>query len=736
MVTPRHNDNPPQAGFQHKLILMHTARRSTARHVCSSILIGATVIIGIGLSGCSATGRSTRTPDRALAVPQQNVIYLVPGRIAVIPVRIDGPIDGTGAYPVRFGKDVPADASLYWIAVSSNDPLKGTAELTAVERSTSIASRASSWMELSIGGNRAFWSATPASKGVRPASTGTWAVVIRTPSFPSEGLSSRDALLTSPRSSDAGKQRPKTIRLGTYETAIQWIDDPSKQEAAWSLPPLISEAALQSPWLRGTLDILAHSPQHRWRVRLATGQPFGLAPNSPISPNASEPPPSHTGAGGTPTDMFLDPILEAMATHVELQWRVALGRLAAESESTALAVAKRLSEVVDFGNGIAMPAWESDAAAVAQLFDLMMSPGIVSGDTADRARLWLESRPTTAVCVTDDAGAADRLTAGAISTFLVANLTDDPTASWAPPPRATVSMEIIAVGPHSAKLVRAISPAAAGVTAGGNSDTEGGAGETLPLSSARASRDGVVIPIRAGAFDLRRRACPWRVPAFPPGCTVGPLRPDWTMRGWLAQAGAPDERADPGPWAARDAADPAWAAAGMIYLGSPSDLPIAMQGSEGGTEQWILYLECLRSSSPQTELATLPPGPMDAGTAQRPGGFLRVWLGPANAPLAVYKVMPDGGIINESPGAGNHAGPPLTSAGTPISARVATEKTRWSCWVPLPKNAIERDGAIRVGLERIDDRGVRSAWPRPMFPWQYEPGRAAIDTKGWTQVKP
>jgi hypothetical protein len=437
--------------------------------------------------------------------------------------------------------------------------------------------------------------------------------------------------------------------------------------------------------------------------------------------------------------MFLDPVLEAMATHIELQWRAALGRLAAESESTALAVAKRLTEIIDFGGGIAMPAWESDSTTVAQLFELMMSPGIVQGDIAGRARLWLESRPSFATCVTDDAGSADKVTSGSISTFVVANLTDDPAASWAPPPHATVSMEIVAVPPHSAKHVRAINPApATRSTTGSDQDAD----VSIPLASARAARDGVIIPIRAGSIDLRRRACPWRVPAFPPGCTVGPLRPDWTMRGWLAQAAAFDERPDPGPWNNGEPAEPAWTAAGMIYLGSPSDLPISMQSSTVGAQQWILYLECLRAPPSTSANSTSQPESasslMVPAQGQIASGFLRIWLGPASAPLAVYKVMHDGTIIDESPGAGGGArvGPPLTTNGTVISARVATEKTRWSCWIPLPTTAIERDGALRIGIERVDERGVRAAWPRPMFPWQYEPGRASIDTRAWTQVKP
>jgi len=54
----------------------------------------------------------------------------------------------------------------------------------------------------------------------------------------------------------------------------------------------------------------------------------------------------------------------------------------------------------------------------------------------------------------------------------------------------------------------------------------------------------------------------------------------------------------------------------------------------------------------------------------------------------------------------------------------------WSAWVPIPAS-VQAGRLVRVGMQRVDARGVRSAWPRPMMPWQIEPGRVALDLGQW-----
>jgi len=51
--------------------------------------------------------------------------------------------------------------------------------------------------------------------------------------------------------------------------------------------------------------------------------------------------------------------------------------------------------------------------------------------------------------------------------------------------------------------------------------------------------------------------------------------------------------------------------------------------------------------------------------------------------------------------------------------------------LPLPPDAIEPGGRLRVGLTRTDATGRRTAWPRRLLPWDSEPGRLAVDLNAW-----
>jgi hypothetical protein len=39
-----------------------------------------------------------------------------------------------------------------------------------------------------------------------------------------------------------------------------------------------------------------------------------------------------------------------------------------------------------------------------------------------------------------------------------------------------------------------------------------------------------------------------------------------------------------------------------------------------------------------------------------------------------------------------------------------------------------------IGIERVDARGRRFAWPEPMLPWQIEPARVIIDLGAWDEL--
>src|SRR5690606_19882026 len=107
-----------------------------------------------------------------------------------------------------------------------------------------------------------------------------------------------------------------------------------------------------------------------------------------------------------------------------------------------------------------------------------------------------------------------------------------------------------------------------------------------------------------------------------------------------------------------------------------------------------------------------------------PQEHVRVWLGPFRRPFSVLRIGSDGAVVDEiasSAASEQRAG----------GVRVVREAGKWIVQAEVPAECIEADGSLRIGIERTDARGRRTAWPRPMLPWQSEPGRAAVGTNSW-----
>ncbi len=208
---------------------------------------------------------------------------------------------------------------------------------------------------------------------------------------------------------------------------------------------------------------------------------------------------------------------------------------------------------------------------------------------------------------------------------------------------------------------------------------------TLPKDRSRGKRP-ATITARAGSWEASLSTTSARVPVEPPGLRLGPLAHDWSMESWLA--------------AAPRAAPASYGTAGWLH--SP--------GADGTLE---LFVEC-RVPPDRPGSAT---GPVDT----RDADVVRVWLGPTTMPTSVLRITRAGTVSEEAPG------PRLVRA--PASVRIVEGVDRWSFRLPIPTEVVERDGALRLGLTRDDPTGRRAAFPRPMMPWQREPGRLAIDTK-------
>lgn len=190
---------------------------------------------------------------------------------------------------------------------------------------------------------------------------------------------------------------------------------------------------------------------------------------------------------------------------------------------------------------------------------------------------------------------------------------------------------------------------------------------------ARPAQREIKVQIADWSRTLDALAAPAAV--SPPGVRIGPLALPFSMRTFLAQQVA--------------LPDAAHAAAALIQRKPASD-------------DWQIYAECLA-----------PPGEQPAREGAR--DTLRFFFGPRATPRLVLEFSPDA----QTPG-----------------ASIRRDDDRWVLFADLPPDAFEPDGTLLVGVERVDARGVRSVWPRPVLPWDDAPSRVAVDPSTWPQIRP
>lgn len=209
------------------------------------------------------------------------------------------------------------------------------------------------------------------------------------------------------------------------------------------------------------------------------------------------------------------------------------------------------------------------------------------------------------------------------------------------------------------------------------------AGDRVPLALPPAS--GITVTAAGVARTLPVASRP--VPAVPPGVLIGPFSRDWTADSFTAQAVTVERTI-----------------AGSITPG------------EGGA--WTLYIECRAGgAAPPVLLGELGPVRVDDPA----GESVRVWLGPVGAPAQCLEVRPDGQTRRVRP----------DTQITDAAVRTSRLPGGWCATVQIPPALVGDDGLLRVAIEHRSALGLRCAWPRPMFPWQQEPGRIVIDTGAW-----
>lgn len=649
-------------------------------------MVSAVAVVGLGamgtLVGCGGApapivggaAEPGDAPVRAAGLePVESVLVLSPGAMLVAPVEVRGALP-VGPIAVRVGSgsgEAGAElrGRLVWIGVRPRGEEAG-APAYALD-----------WM-----GDPGRWSVTEAGLPIRPDATGMWAVVAPVPA----GLPVRGATTVTIGS----RPTPAVVVVGEAEGAGWPVFSPPaglRRETVASMQA--------SPWLARALGVAAMSPVERWRSRLA----WRLLGRPDL---AGEPAP-----GRRPVDAIADPVLEGLAAQLERRWAAGLARVHAVDPVAASELAWRLAAVVDMGGGVAMPAWGVQTEAVRRLGEDLVNPVLSGHEAATRARIWVSEQRRAVAWIADDAGLADAATGASITVAGVANLTLEPALAWAAYEGGARSAELAAAGALSAGRVACVAPV-------------GG---------------GTVVQVGVGTRTMVRDAAPAVVPVRPPGLRIGPLVPDMSMVSWLAHGA---DAGTPTPVAV----EPEWATAALLYrteagaAGEPG-------AGEGGGGRWTLYIEC-RREPPPPEGATPAPesgraaqlSPPGIGEVQRgpvgpaTGGGraaapaseareeLRIWLGPAGAPSSRLRVFTSGLVLDDA------------TPGRPAErVAVRSEPDRWACWVPLPAQALPADGRLRIAIERTDARGVRTAWPRPMLPWQREPGRVVVDLNMWGQ---
>lgn len=374
-------------------------------------------------------------------------------------------------------------------------------------------------------------------------------------------------------------------------------------------------------------------------------------------------------AARPPSETFVDPVLEALANQTEGRWQVALATLQMADPELASVVKRRLAATVDFGEGVIAPAWPMLDSDLDTLLSDLLNTRLQPSQQVDRARAWLDAQPAAVAWVVDDAGGVGVSTGQVAATIGVANLVD----------RSVPVLTIAHPDEPASDMVPAPEWSAVGVRASllPESDSE-------PQARPQPGR-AATVEVRAAKWS---QYCPvFLTPArgTPPGVRLEPMRRDWDMVSWIAGR-------------APAAIEDQWSSAALLYFE-----PDPSGGAGEGT--WMVFIESRCPVIGQDEV-------------------VRVWLGAFGAPSAVINASSRGLVFDEM---ARRAGRPEDISGATVSRLGDT----WTARIPVPKTSIAQNGLLRVGVQRTDAFGRRSAWPRPMLPWQNEPGRIAVDTRAW-----
>ncbi|MBY0313865.1 MAG: hypothetical protein K2W85_17505 [Phycisphaerales bacterium] len=477
-----------------------------------------------------------------------------------------------------------------------------------------------------------------------------------------------------------GEREPAQVRADGRTLVVRWSPASDAPEVPGRDEP------------RSRLDEqfkeVGRSPLDRWRVRLALGTPIVDTP-------AQE-------------DRIDDPTIDGLARQLELQWDAAIRRVDQADPAMGRRLRAALAGLVLI-DGDPVHIWTESRERLETLRRELLAEGLTTQDAREIASGYLTTPGIEGAIVRDDAAAVNLKTGVAYPSVLMVNLTSAPAAAWVgrrqPARGAVTPSDMLRLEPLTGQTITF--PGENRRTAEVVGDDEVIARDRLSgvdasrLKQPTDTQRPDVLRFECGVGDwIGERAAVGRIaPVRPPGISIGPLLSDWTQESFVRALAAPSTNS---PMAAFD---PALGVQGRLF-----------RSGEAGS-RWTLYLECVSS--------------IEASADQ---SVIAVYLGPRTRATRIEVTLADGTMREYRAGKESSTGRALMSR----SAGVV------SIWMTIPADAIEisagrtgpsreSEGLLRLGLTRSTNEPsfARGSWPRPMFPWDDEPSRVALDLSTW-----
>ncbi len=466
------------------------------------------------------------------------------------------------------------------------------------------------------------WSATPEEKSTANARRGVRLISVSPPT---------DAL-------------GQGLWIGSKRIELQWIPSATmlagETNAQWT--PRLDEAQRSNTALLTHISPEATNPLTRWRFKLLTE---GLSPAKMRSDESAS---------------FSDPIIETWARQTEAIFRSAIRKLRRANPATADAFIHKLTQIITFPDGHIAPLWPSTDVDLLGLVEDLCHQTVTPDSAAATIEDWLNAQPAAAAWVRDDAagiGTIPESTTPVIFSSLGAvNLGNKPALATLQS-SGTPQLVRLEADASTERLISTLSPSP----------------NTTNLPQAT---------VRILDWQLQRTVAAIPIKLTPPGLSIGPLVPDWTMPALFRS----DETS--------------------LLAARPADIQITLtcnsQSVSGvGPEAQSGWTLIVISLAPATS-----------------GETFQVYFGSTTQPSGSIDLSSEGSLKT-------------TGFGGSCQTLVTKLPTGWGCQISLPRGVIDSHGLLSLGISTTRPGHGRASWPRPQFPWQTQPARVIFDTSTW-----